>query len=372
MRAKVLYGIVLLGIIVAAICYFAIIPDLVKLIFQDRAPAWFSTLVNSFYPRFEVEKHRFDAAFFINKSIQIGFRFLIISVMALVFHYLFYHHTLFRKIVNGFWQSETSVRNIRILVVLFYTGMILFTADFWLLLNETYLLKPFYKPVSFLRLFPFPSRFFLVFWLALFHLSCLAVLFRFKSIFFSVVAAITFIYLQGLLYGFEKTDHTFATFTYAAILMPFLINSLPKKKDKAFAEGWVLKLIQLTISAGYLLAAIEKLLISGNSWFAAETLRYYLHIHPTIAGLWVAKSDVLCVSLQTGVIVFQLGFILIVFFPRLRGFFMLIGVIFHFGTVILMNVGGFFTPWLFVYIFFIDWSYVFPVKSHFSDIKMPF
>jgi hypothetical protein len=55
---------------------------------------------------------------------------------------------------------------------------------------------------------------------------------------------------------------------------------------------------------------------------------------------------------------FQLGFITILFFPRLKLMILLSGVAFHIGTYLLLEVGWYINAWILVYIFFIDWTWL--------------
>jgi hypothetical protein len=175
-----------------------------------------------------------------------------------------------------------------------------------------------------------------------------------------VIAALVFLLMQGWLFSFEKTDHTFSTLTYAALLMPFLLHEYTKAvRDGMMTQaGWPLQLIQVCIAMVYLMAGLEKLLIGGLDWISPDSFRSYLYLHQAPAGVWVARSDLLCTVLPLGAMLFQLGFICILFFPRLKLLIILSGIAFHTGTYVLLEVGWYINAWVFVYIFFLDWTWL--------------
>jgi hypothetical protein len=62
------------------------------------------------------------------------------------------------------------------------------------------------------------------------------------------------------------------------------------------------------------------------------------------------------VLLPLGALLFELGFILTVFRPKLAWVFLPAGVLFHMGTYLLLGVGWYFNGWIATYIFFIPWE----------------
>ena len=354
MKTRLFYAGWLLGLGGLTVVYFLTVPHWLGLLFENQAPAWFARLVRLLYPRFEAEQHRLPAVFFLQKAQHVGFRFVLLNGAVLLFHYLYYQQERFRGQVGQFWNQTTPRKNVHRLTFIFYAGLLAYTADFWWILSDLHRVEPFYKPVSFLRWLPFPSLPAIGWLLVAFYTCCVLVGWRKGAVVFSALAAGLFVYFQGLLLGFEKTDHTFATLTYALLLMPWLIRS--SQTAQPTTPAWALQLIQLGIGLCYFQAGLEKLLVSGTNWFSADTLRHHLTAHPTPAGLWLAQWEGLCVAIQGLVLAFELGFVLAVFFPKLRWAFLPFGILFHLSTKVLLNVGGFFSPWVFVYVFFIDWS----------------
>jgi hypothetical protein len=70
----------------------------------------------------------------------------------------------------------------------------------------------------------------------------------------------------------------------------------------------------------------------------------------------VAESDLLCVLLPTLALLFELGFIVIVFRPAWTWVFLPAGILFHAGTYLLLGVGWYFNGWVATYVFFIPWE----------------
>jgi hypothetical protein len=153
--------------------------------------------------------------------------------------------------------------------------------------------------------------------------------------------------IQGYFFSFGKTDHGFATWTYVAWLMPLLAS--PKSKPAL----WPLSLMQLVVAGAYLMAGIEKLLISGPGWVSAEGFRLHLQLHATKVGLWVATNDVLCLLLPLSVICWQLSFPVVLSGFGLRWLWLLFGLFFHIGTYLLMDIGGWVSPWWVLYMVFV-------------------
>ena len=62
------------------ICFhYFYLRDSIVLAYQGNPDSFIQFVINNFYPRFNVEKERFDSAFFINKADQVLIRFLLIK-----------------------------------------------------------------------------------------------------------------------------------------------------------------------------------------------------------------------------------------------------------------------------------------------------
>lgn len=332
--------------ILATILYVFWIRELVIQSFYDRAPFWFDTLVNKLYPRFAVEKHRFEVTFFLRHADQIIIRLGLINSFLIISIFIRAHWSTVSQRWDQLWNIHIPKSRVWIYAWIVYTCVLYFSYDWYIVLSQLYQAWAFYRPLLIFQLLhiPFP----LPIWIGLLCgsliISCIGVLFRFWSIGCSILVALLFTLLQGWIYSFEKLDHAFAPLTYVLWLMPILFYQIRHSYSQ-----WALPLMRIIIGTIYLQAGLEKLLIGGIKWLAPDTFRNYLYLHPTTIGLWVAEYDWLCIVFPALALVFQLSFISIVFFPKLRWIVLPVGILFHSGTYILMEIGGFVNAWIWLY-----------------------
>jgi hypothetical protein len=324
------------------------------------APDWFQALVNTAYPRLAVEKHRFEATFFLRKADQVVLRFALVAGLLVTGRYLLGRRPALWVYGHAFWNRPVPAGRVRVLRILFYATLLFFSHEWYADLTARYGAAVFYKPLPLLRLLPggFPPPPVLAVLCASLWACCLLAMLGRWAVWAATGAAGLFVLLQAWLFSFEKMDHTYALLTYAALPMPWLLA----ERLRALREGqpvqaaWPLRLIQGVIGLVYLQTGLEKLLIGGLGWLHPETFRNYLYLHGAPPGLWVAGSDVLCVLLPALALGFELGFILVVFRPAWAWVFLPAGVLFHAGTYLLLGVGWYFNGWVATYIFFIPWE----------------
>lgn len=342
--------------------YFLYFRSLVSMAYEGKAPQWFGSMIEILYPRFEVEKQRFDLIFFLHKSDQILIRLLLTGTLLSAFLYLRFTSESIKSRIHNFWNEPASVKNVKILRVLFFSFMILIFKDIYWDLMSWGKAEIFYRPIFLYKILhlSFPSETGILIIYCTLLISCVACIFNVYPVLFSIVAILDFVLIQGFLFGFEKTDHGFAPFTYAGLLMPFMNHYYEKarKYDQEYLEGWPLKLILTTLALCYLFSVLEKILISNFQWFRPETFKAYLRLHETPLGTALMQSDFLCTTLPVLTLLLQLGFISVLFFRKWRWVFIPSAILFHISTYLLFDVGGFTNPWILVLIFFIDWDRV--------------
>ncbi len=356
-----LYGVLLfLGCLVTCVLlYLLMLRPFAVQAYQGSAPDWFQKLIDLAYPRFQVERQRFELEFFLYKADQILIRSLLV--------------------LGSFWfllrsPSSIIVRNTcvhsgkfyLVLTTIFYLGLLYYTWDWYLDLEQVVRMKPFYHGVLLFRILHLP-----VLPLALFYalhlvyvLAIILVLFRYKAVVFASLTALILLLFQGYSFSFEKVDHGLATLSYAAMLMPVMlyeieIQSIQNKAQQDQLSSFALFLIQFMIAGVYFLSGVEKLLTSGFNWANATTFRTYIALHDQPLGLKLAKIDILAHLLPWGALLFQLCFILILFQKRWKYMWLVLGIFFHLGTKLMMGIGPYFSSWIFVYVFFIDWDVLF-------------
>lgn len=332
----------------------------VTLAYHHQAPEWFQTLVQNFYPRFGVEKQRFSLAFFLNKADQVIIRFALVSLGSLGFIYLYQKQEGLRQKVKRYWNGYTSLHNAQRQLQVFAALLFLFTWDWYFYLNTLSKASAFYTPILPYRLLhlPFPSSFWLLVWCGIFWLANLALLCKFRVMWTSLISVSLFVLLQGYMYCFHKLDHTYATLTQVALLMPILAWHYRQgnKTRQNQVAAWAWRLMQFSIVFTYFQAGLEKLFIGGFNWVSPHSFRSYLYLHPTNLGAWVASSNFWCTVLPLAAMLFQLGFVSIIFYPRLKRLFLPVGILFHLGTFMLFGIGWYYSPWMLVYLFFIEWK----------------
>ena len=350
-----------IGLVVAVLLtYWLGLRHWVTLAYHQQAPEWFQTLIHYLYPRFGVEKQRFSLEFFLSKADQVVMRFALVSLGSLSFVYLYKKRVGLRQKVSQYWNGHTTLYNAQRQLQVFAGVLFLFTWDWYFYLSTLGKAVAFYSPILPYRLLhlPFPSPFWLLVLYASFWLANLALLCKFRVVWASIVSVLLFVLLQGYMYCFHKVDHTYATLTQVALLMPLLAWHYRQGMRIASSKvaAWAWRLMQLSIVFTYFQAGLEKLLIGGFGWASAHSFRSYLYLHPTSLGTWVASSNFWCTVLPLAAMLFQLGFVSIIFYPRLKRLFLPAGILFHLGTFMLFGIGWYYSPWMLVYLFFIEWK----------------
>ena len=321
-------------------------------LYHGKNTGFFYALVQLIYPRFFVELHRFDLDFFLSHAAQVIWRFELVCIISLLAIYLYQQSKKFALQWHGFWSINFSEFNDRINHLITFAAILYYFHDFMESYTSWIQYKAFYQPILLLKLFQIP----------LWSTATVQILFAifigaaisaalYKQLKISTIAVcLLFILFQGWNYSFGKINHGFALLTYISMIL-VVQSYLPQHK-----KGITLQLIRVTIASCYLMAGLEKLFISHFSWVSSHTFKAYLMLHPTPLGLHVIKNDFLCTLLPSVALAIQLGFVCILFYPPLKKWILMGGVLFHFGTVALLGISSYFHPWVIAYVFFIDWK----------------
>jgi len=360
-RSKLVYLVLMalaIPLLSVILFYFYLIPS-VENAFIGRYNSEIKFIIDVFYPRFYVEKERFELAFFISKVYQVLIRFIMAYFIA-VGVILFYNY--FRTAKSYFEKITTQVttyKNVSILRVILYSFLFYTAIE---LLTELIAMQPlvaFYKPIIWLKVIgiPFPNRNFVYLIGTLWLVSIIAVIVNYRAVLCSFISIILFVLVQSWIYSFEKFDHGYVTLTFVLMLMPFLLEESNKKK--VIFSSWSLVLIQICIAMPYTLSGLEKLFISGMSWLNPGNIITYLKFHETSISKIIIQYPVLCMLISLFTLLLQLSFILILFFPRYKWVWLIGGVLFHTGTLLVMEIGHPFNPWIVVYVCFVDWTNVY-------------
>ncbi|MFT5619662.1 MAG: hypothetical protein ACI85I_002909 [Arenicella sp.] len=392
--------IVLLLLILLNFTYFFWLEGLIKALFAGTAPSWFENLVSNLYPRLIVERSRFNPNFFLEKAFQIVLRGDSVVIGFLLFSIALKYSETFRGNVNTFWSEKESGNYLASLVAIFQLGLLILLYDWAEPLYDFLPLTEFYEPILLFKILhiSFPNQFWLSVWVVLFASSAILLIayFGFGKLkkmrnylmLISISNSLIFILLHGYYLCFGKVVHTYSPIIYVSLLMPILIwevlkSNQRKSKDillvqpsrlgkpplepkqekqvsrlttKTFTNFFILKLIQIAIASCYFLSGLDKLFTSGFAWLNPTHFKLQLLESEQALGLWLLESADWLISLApTLAILFQLGFISIIFFPKLRCIFLPAGFLFHLGTFLLLGVGWWLHPWLLGYVFFVRW-----------------
>ena len=124
----------------------------------------------------------------------------------------------------------------------------------------------------------------------------------------------------------------------------FEMPAARSRAEPAMIAPWSVRLMQIQLVIIYLFNGINKLNLSEtNDYLTGEAVYWVLNdltltrlaYDMLLAPLW------LCRLLSWGTLVFELGFVVFVFIPRLRPWLLLGGVLFHEGIFITMEIGWF-------------------------------
>ncbi|WP_291728436.1 hypothetical protein [Bernardetia sp.] len=335
---------------------------------QKDTISWFSNLVESIYPRLKVEKYRFDAAFFIKKSDQIAIRFFFIGCIfsLLLLPKVYQKVKLFVKEKTVYTQKIT-VRKQYILITYFLVSNVLLSQEWLEILTEYSQIADLYEPISFYKIVApsFPTLPFLtILFYGLRIISIIGVVFFLFSIFSKdkfliqktafvclLLSAMLFIYLQGFLYGFGKTEHTYATWNWVCMLLPiwFWKTNFNTSNLNFVSQNY---LVFISIGLVYASSGLEKIFIGGLEWLNGNALMGYLELSTTDLGQSLSNYPTLVFLLSIVTIFWEIGFLCIVHKSRkIRLTLIFIGVCFHVGVYFSMGVGHYLSPWMWVYVF---------------------
>lgn len=349
-RQHITLVLVITALMIASL-YFFWLRSLVQQAYDGNAPVWFMSLTEHMYPRFEVEKQRFELTFFQHKADQVIIRLAFVLFLA----------GMAVRAVNAehfIAQNSRTVTKVKLdqLRQIFYLGLLFFTWDWYQDFPGLVKMEPFYKGVHLFRLLQIniPPLEVLYALFAVYILSIMLVLCNYRKVIFALFTAVILVFLQGYLFSFEKIGHGHATLTYACLLMPWLLFEIGLHEGEGQKQSFILFLIQCTIAGAYFLSGAEKLLNNGLKWTSTDTLSTYLKMHSQEAGKWLIEQPLLLSVLPWLVLIFQLFSITVLFYPRFRYPFIVAGIAFHWSTTWLMGIGAYLSPWIFVYVFFLD------------------
>lgn len=189
------------------------------------------------------------------------------------------------------------------------------------------------------------------------------------------VAALLFLFYQGLLRSFGHFNHDEMPVAYILIVLAFTpcadafsFDSLwrhARARAGDVAYGYPILLMRTLVAWSYFTSAIIKLRISGLGYFSPDNLPTLAimhsldNLHDTHFRLafWLPQVRGASTIVVVIVLLWELAFPLAIFSKTARRIILPLGVIFHLATLLLMNL--FFPYHLAAYAVFVDWPRVF-------------
>lgn len=188
-------------------------------------------------------------------------------------------------------------------------------------------------------------------------------------------SALLFLFYQGLLRSFSHFNHDEMPAAYILLVLACVpcgdtisLDSLRGRRRARAGAPWLygypILLARLLVAWSYFTSALIKLRVAGLSYFSADNLPALAvsnsldNMHDTQfrVGLWLPAYREYTPPFVALVLLWELLFPLAVWFPRARLVLLTTGVLFHLGTLLLMNI--FFPYHLAMYLVFVDWPRV--------------
>lgn len=191
--------------------------------------------------------------------------------------------------------------------------------------------------------------------------ASMAVLGRGRRVAFPIAWA-SLLFLAGLRASRGKIQHNDLLLILAAV--PFLVAPLEarfRSLRRSAAFGWPLRSALVVVAGSYSFAGFHKLTESGLAWVTTDNMRWILYtgsqgshsVWPDLA-VAIADRDWLSHLLAGGVLAFELGFVAVLWLPRLRTHFALGAVALHAGIYLTLGL-DYWTYAALALLFVVDW-----------------
>ena len=198
-------------------------------------------------------------------------------------------------------------------------------------------------------------------------ISLIAMLAGYRTRWSSVIAGVSILLLQGFIFSVGKINHEILV-AVVPILMAFSnwgerfsIDSFRKKNRDIITESWPLPLLAVIIGFMMFTAGFPKIL---GGWLDPSTQATYGHLlnqffvkerQDLLSGFFVhLDSPIFWEFLDWATILFEVGFLISVYKIRWFRFFLGGAVLFHFSTMLTLNIA--FLPNFLAYALFLNWD----------------
>jgi predicted DCC family thiol-disulfide oxidoreductase YuxK len=210
----------------------------------------------------------------------------------------------------------------------------------------------------------------------LFQAACVAALVGLASRTSAMVAVVTGVYVLGLPQFYGKVDHYHHLLWFAAILavsrcgdvwsVDAVVRAVrqaeretPRRPEPSRAYAVPLRFAWLLLGMIYFFPGLWKVWNAGFEWVFSENLRMIMHLKWSEFPGWapVFPIDEYPLLYQAGAaatIVFELSFVWLLFFPRVRRALVVAGLGFHNGSAVFLRIP--FVHVQLMYVSLLDWA----------------
>ena len=200
--------------------------------------------------------------------------------------------------------------------------------------------------------------------------SLIAMLAGYRTKWASILTGVSILLLQGLIFSVGKVNHEILIAVVPAVMAfsnwggRFSIDSIRKEQKNSEPESWPLLFIAILIGFMMFTAGFPKIL---GGWLDPSTQATYGHLlnqffvkerQDLLAAFFVQFDNVIFWEfLDWATILFEVGFLVSVFKLKWFRIFLCFAVLFHFSTMMSLNIA--FLPNFLAYALFLNWDQIY-------------
>lgn len=313
----------------------------------------------------------------------IGFsQVIILCIILTLFYVAVLHFERIKLTIRSFFNEVDSPVNLAFFRIIFFGFLVVTLNGKQQLWFSQFPKELQFAPMGMVWLLPhLPINFVVTsVFLALFKLFCFLTMIGWLSRFSAVMAVLTGFYVLGIPQFYGSVSHNHHLFWLLAVFAAsrcadvLSIDAVIKNFEKADRNentampapsrmyALSLRFIWILIGLCYFFPGFWKLWNSGTSWILGNNLRDHMYLDWIGFDYWlpVLRIDqwpLVCRLSGAGVILFELGFLCFIIFPRWRYFAFCAGLLFHSMTTLLMNIS--FYALQICYASFLKWDVIF-------------
>ena len=303
-------------------------------------------IISNLYPSLQEKLHTIGLEGLTSICSQIKYRWvLLISFLYFLFHY---QYVPTKPLADNSWTSWR--------IRLFYVVQLVFLPDMLQELRFRGQWKALFQPLNQFSFFEsaFPPEYYIqLTGILLFGATAILVLAKWKEnnitpLLLTIFIFLVWTFLLSLFFGFGKIDHTYATL-FAGIMGMIVCRISIFQKQDTVDQGY--RVFQAFIWSCYFFSGLEKISMSGFEWFQANHFETICKFHATDLCLAISTYPFLGTAIMLAGISFQLLTPLQWRYPKWGYVNVFGGVVFHLGTWLLFDVGGWQSPWIIMLLF---------------------